>query len=628
MPLDDSHSAAGQRGVRLAGAWIAASVAARLVFLQFLHPLNWDEIEFFRATDWVRRGLVPYRDFWEHHTPLQWFVFAPVAGLTRSPGVDAILLMRWAQVPLWVAIFFLINRWMRGVGLSPFARWTAMAFPLTSTLFMLPAVEYRVDVLAGGLFIAGLLCIQRMDRSVWIAMAAGAAFCLSGFANLRMGPVLVLTMLMARLIDFRERRWGGGGNLRANWIFVGAAVTFAACASYFVVTGSALLAFRHLITENFVADRYARPEIAHMFLHRVLSPFGFHLAPGEPPFTLSMVDPGGIVVVIAGTIGMIRMLGRFRTPDDQFFIAFVQFANLLFIAAMKYIFTYHFGVVAVLMVPLIAEEIEVLGRRQVVLTVLLITTVVNVTVAIFRGKEADLHYQDTIMREVDARTPPGSAVWDSVGWALHRRPAYRYWFLRSNVGILVRHGEFAPYTVADVLRDPPAAVIADYDTRKWMVRNLPLAVFFSSEYLPTWTDLWLPGLSARLRPGRGARWFVPATGTYAVYASPRLALHPWFSNPIDLERPWWHDRALTEVSERDRAAAPVEFFVNGQPVPAGATSISLTERDVVVAVSRAAVPVGVLLTREPSQELFVAPPDGVTIEASASPRWHVPHFGS
>lgn len=623
-PADAPASKRGPISIAWPVAAIAVSVAARLVFLQFLHPLNWDEIEFFRATDWVRRGLVPYRDFWEHHTPLQWFVFAPITGLTSSPGADAILLMRWAQVPLWIAIFFLINRWMRGVGLSPFARWTAMAFTLTSTLFMLPAVEYRVDVLAGGLLIAGLLCIQRMDRSIWIAMAAGAAFCLSGFANLRMGPVLVLTMLMARIIDFRERRWGG--NVRANWIFVGAAAMFALCACYFVATGSAVLAFRHLITENFVADRYAQPEIAHMFLHRVLSPFGFHLAPGEPLFTPSMIDPGGMVVVIVGTIGMIRMLGRFRTPDDQFFMAYVQFANLLFIAAMKYIFTYHFGTAAVLMVPLIAEEIEALGRRRIVLAVLLITTVVNVTVAIFRGKEADLRFQDTIMREVDARTPSGSAVWDSAGFALHRRPAYRYWFLRSNVRILVQHGDFAPYRVADVLRDPPAAVIADYATREWMAQNVPLAVFFSSEYLPTWTNLWLPGLSARLRPGTGARWFVPAGGTYAVYASPRLALHPWFANPIDLERPWWHDRALTEVREEDRAAAPVAFFVNGRPLPAGTKSIDLTERDVVVAVNRATVPVGIMLAREPRPELFLAPPDDVTIEASASPQWHVPNF--
>ena len=81
-----------------------AAVTARLFSMTLLTPLNWDEVEFFRATDWVRQGLVPFRDFWEHHTPLQWFVFAPFTALTKSPGAAAIIWMRWVQVPLWVVL--------------------------------------------------------------------------------------------------------------------------------------------------------------------------------------------------------------------------------------------------------------------------------------------------------------------------------------------------------------------------------------------------------------------------------------------------------------------------------------------------------------------------------------------
>ena len=60
-----------ERGTALLPIIALLAIAARLLQLQGLHPLVWDEIEFFRATDWVWRGLVPYRDFWEHHTPLQ-----------------------------------------------------------------------------------------------------------------------------------------------------------------------------------------------------------------------------------------------------------------------------------------------------------------------------------------------------------------------------------------------------------------------------------------------------------------------------------------------------------------------------------------------------------------------------
>jgi hypothetical protein len=37
--------------------------------------------------------------------------------------------------------------------------------------------------------------------------------------------------------------------------------------------------------------------------------------------------------------------------------------------------------------------------------------------------------QDYVMREVDRRTQPGDVVFDGTGYALRRKPAYRYWFL-------------------------------------------------------------------------------------------------------------------------------------------------------------------------------------------------------
>src|SRR5436309_3500741 len=296
-----------RRATALLGGISLLSVIARLFQLQGLHPIVWDEIEFFRATDWVRRGLVPYRDFWEHHTPLQWFVFAPVTALTNSPGVSAILLMRWAQLPLWIVAFVLLRGWMRRAGVSVFGAWTAMALVLCSTLFMLPAVEYRQDVLGSVIYI-------------------------------------------------------------------------------------------------------------------------------------SAIDPGGIAIIIIGAIAIVRALRSFRTPGDDFFLAFVQVANLLFIAAMKFIFNYHLEIVVLLMAPLIAIEIDRFttseSRRRAIIALVIIAAAINIAAAVFRGKESDTVYEDFVMREIDRRTPPASKVFDSVGWALLRDPAYRYWFMRENVFVM------------------------------------------------------------------------------------------------------------------------------------------------------------------------------------------------
>ena len=37
-----------------------------------------DDVEHLRAAYFVSLGEVPYRDFFEHHHPLLWYVFAPI----------------------------------------------------------------------------------------------------------------------------------------------------------------------------------------------------------------------------------------------------------------------------------------------------------------------------------------------------------------------------------------------------------------------------------------------------------------------------------------------------------------------------------------------------------------------
>lgn len=465
-------------------------MAARLAQLQWLHPLQWDEVEFFRATDWVRQGLVPYRDFWEHHTPLQWFVFAPFTALVHSPGVASIVALRWAQLPLWIAAFALLAAWMRSAGIPRFARWCAMALALTSSLFMLPAVEYRVDVLAGVLLLFGLVLLQRA-RFAW----AGAAFALAGFANLRLGPVVVVAMLAA--LWFYGRR--------AAWAIAGAAAATALASLYFVATHAAGIAVRRLFTENLLADRLAQ-NIPGIFLHRLLAPFGVNLLGHS--FSPSAIDPGGIALIVLAIIGIVRARGELR------FLAVVNAANLLFIALMKFVFNYHLEVAVLLAIPLVASQI-----RKSIVAVLIVSTTMNVAVALFRGKEADMAYQDLVMKTVDAVTPPDGTVFDSVGWALHRKPAYDYWFLREIAFALESHGAIAPFAP----QKPPDAIVADHDTRRWLIAHPALLQWVRAHYV-TSGDVWLPGRELRVMPPPGAsldaeaspRWHVPRLGYNAA----------------------------------------------------------------------------------------------------------------
>ena len=612
--------------------WILAAVvvlgaAVRLAQITWLQPLNWDEIEFFRATDWVRRGLVPFRDFWEHHTPLQWFIFAPFSALTSSEGVNAVIFMRWMQVPLWILIFWIANRWMRDLGLSLFARWTTMAIAASSSLLMLPAVDYRVDVPACALYLAGMLFLQRSQNETGkkSALLAGVMFCLAGFANLRLGPLLALTVLLNRVTDRRGRRWGGQSN--ANFVFLGVIVTFAAGLAYFAATDSLQQLYQHVWYENYLGDKYAE-RVPLGFVHRMILPFGFAIYGTGQVFDLARIDLGGVVIVILGLVGLVRALRHWRQPGELFFVAFLQLSNMLFVATMKFVYHYHLEIVVLMMLPFIAAEIDRLvitpARIRVALAYVIVTALLNVGIVMFRGKELDLAYQDVIMREVHRHTPAGSTVFDGVGWALRREPAYRFWFLPELVRQLVAKGHAEPLRVQDWIEKPPAAIITDRPSAMWFGLNPQLGVFAIRHYLPFWRNLWLPGLSWRTTPeAPAADWLVPADGVYRIAASTSLANDEWFFRPLAYGIP----RPPLEVAKLP-ADAPVVWVVNGERVTPEHGRLRLKQRDHLRAVVMAPAPVGIMLFRGDDPIWFRQPPNGVTIDSEGARSFHWPRLGA
>src|ERR1019366_9281704 len=308
-----------------------------------------------------------------------------------------------------------------------------------------------------------------------------------------------------------------------------------------------------------------------------------------------------------------------------FFLAFLQVTNLLFIAAMKYVYNYHLEIVALLMVPLAAIEIDRFVtssvRCRALVALIVVAAAVNIAAAVFRGKEADMQYEDFIMREADRRIPAGAKVWDGASWVLHHEPSYRYWFLRANVFVMEAHGYFEPYRIEDVLRDPPAAVIADYTVDNWLALHRPFAGFILTHYLPLWREIWLPGMSTRLTPATpAARWIVLADGTYDVYASTRLASHPWFRDPFNFDHPSWS--GVRPPSAADRGAK-VDWLVDGAPIaPSNAFTLRRGQR--IDAVSHEPQPLGIMLIGAQNDVAFCQPGRGVKLEASEPPQWHVP----
>ncbi|HYC90154.1 MAG TPA: hypothetical protein VEO54_13145 [Thermoanaerobaculia bacterium] len=614
-----------ERGVRVAIGLALTAAAVRLVPLQWLHPLNWDEIELFRAADWIARGRVPFRDFWQHHAPLAWFVYAPFAALTESPGVDAIIALRWLQILVWIAAFWLINRYMTNAGLPRFARWSAMALALSSSMLMTSAIELRFDVMAAVFYLAGLVLWQRgTPRAMF---AAGAMFCLTGLTNMRLGPMLVVTVLLLRVVqrgaaDISPPRWKG--NPRANWIFAGGIAALIPALLYFAATGSLRALYQSVVIENYLGDKYG-PDLGPVFLHRMLIQFGVRLIGTDRLFEWAAVDAGGVLLMILGFTGMVAALLRWRRPDDLFVMLLLQSANLFVISGMKFIYNYHLQMVVLMALPLVAWIVERIPRRGIVHALLVVAWCVNAFAALFRGKELDLAYQDFVMREVHARTRPDEKVWGGIPWALRREPAYRFWFLPDMTRRLVQHGSAPPYRLEDIVRDPPAAVVMDQYALTWVSSvQRELAPYFIRHYMPVWRNLWVPAPNARLGSGQGIEWLVPRDGTYRLFASPALARHEWFRRPLGASSYDNDDAARLTLTLPPPAAHPeLLWWIDGQPTTMNA-SVALREGQHVRAVNRGRETLGVILLPGDDRVLFRQPPPGATLEAASTRVTHIP----
>lgn len=587
-----------------------AAAAVRLIPLQWLHPLNWDELEFWQATRWIAEGKLPYRDYWEHHTPLQWFLFAPVTLLTDAHGIDAVLLLRWAQIPLWIATFAATNVWMKGAGLPAFPRWSAMTAALSSSLLMIPAVEYRVDALGCLLVMSGLLLAQRQHF-----FSAGAIFCLAAFANLRLGPVLVVAVV-SLLIASR---------MRAYALAVGGTITLFTCVAFFYVTGSLEQLVQQVWTDN-LAERYATP-VAGGFLHRLLVPFGIRLLATDRLFELAAVDVAGVIMLAGGFVALLIVVLRWREESPLLLIAVTQLANLLFIGSMKFIYNYHFTLVVILMIPLLASLLASV-RPPVVIAMLLVAVGISIFASIFRGKEHDRAYQDLIMREAHARTRADDRVFSGVPWALQREPAYRFWFLPELARQLVRNDLAPRYELRDVLAAPPALVVLDFNALLWLgVVQRELTPYFVRHYVPIWRELWIPAMNGVVTPGATVEWLVPRDGEYRLHASEHAAGHPWFQRPLQVASYKRPDAfRLTLPLDPPAAHSSLRWSVDGRRALIGdRTSLMRGQR--LVATSLGDEPVAVFLLPSDERALFRQPPPGVTLEGETTRITHVPHIG-
>jgi hypothetical protein len=612
------------RQVRLLVVAAISAAAFRLLPLGWLQPLNFDEIEFFRATDWVRQGLVPFRDFWEHHTPLQWYLFAPLTAFAHGDGIAPVLAMRWLQIPLWIVTFWLAMIWMRRLEIPQAARWLALAIALSSSLLMVPAIEYRVDTLGCALYLAGVLCLLSQTESRRWMLAGGVVFTLAAFANVRLAPLIVVTVLFFGAVNFQTREWRWRpGVLTTILAMVG---TTCAIFAWYAARGALDEFLQQVLVENYIGDQLVKPHYLP-FVQRLSIPFGLLVRDTSFVFEPAAIDPGGICILLLGLGGLLFAMRGWRRPDALFLMAVLQLASVAFIARMQRIYPYHFEIVVLLMLPFVGVLVSRIPSRMAIASLLIVWTT-GAFAAIFRGKEGDRAWQDLVMREVHARSKTDEPVWDGAGWAIRRRPAYRFWFLAELPQLLVEHRYAPPYTAADMIQDPPAVIVPDYYVRWWLTADRSLGRFVTTHYLPIWRDLWVPAPNGVLNAERPAHsWMILRDGDYRLFASPRLTQHPWFRLPVTTEVTDRKDAARFPLLARRPSENPLlSWTVDGQPLAFSGGRALLRRGQRIEARYTGTAPIAVMLVPGSDLALFRQPPPGTTLEASYYRPAHAPRF--
>lgn len=553
--------------------WIVAQ-------LQRVQALTWDEIEFFRATRWIAEGRVPYRDFWEHHTPLQWLLFAPIANVFGGgAGVDAVLAMRWAQLPLWIAACALLLGLLRRGGIAKEARWLALLFLLSTHSFIATAVQYRIDMVGNLAFLGGIaLLVSRR----WIAF--GVVMSAAVLANMRLAPLVVVAALIAMFLGEERWRW----NPRALRIAIGVAAAAGAFIAGLMLSGAWATFVDGVIRYNSVSNRLAAPLAGNTLLPVLLAPF--HLG-----------DVSGVALWILGIAGAVLALRDFRRAGVLQVLALLFVTAVVSVAVTAVQYDYHLQTTWLLLMLLAAVALQrllALPSRAplLVAAVLAIAVLLNLTRLLTPGIGKALDYQDLVMNEVDRHTPPQSKVWDGTGYALRREPAYRYWFLPAGVRFMAQRGLIERY---DIRNEPPAAIVFNYRIHNWLLAFPNVRNFAVHHYVPLYRNLWIPGLTAAIPVGPSSLgWTAVADGRYDVWASELLAKHPWIARPLEYGLIEGPDAAVMEIPLlRLPLLAPeaLQWTVDGVPQPRGTRTLLLRRGARVGLRSSLSRPAGVLV---------------------------------
>jgi len=470
----------------------AALFAARFVLLR-THSFNPDELEHLHGAWSIAKGLLPYRDYFEHHTPwlhalLALFVpwFRPELSFENAAAcIFAARVLMIVFSGLALALTFRLGR-LLGLGRGAF--W-AVALSSLMALFADVTLQVRPDVPALVCLLAGWVAMAKTGDSysrasmLLAGLAHGAAVMFTQKALFALPAVGVLLLLDAsratppwkRLVD------------RIAFFGAGLALPLALTAAFFA-TGGALTEF---FDQNFGLNARWKARV------------------GPGPVLWAMLHDNGPILLLAA-VGAVRGLGRLRAEPARALLPLLALGWLAGAAIIPIAYAQYFlplmPVVALLAAQALVETRDALNRRAraagdwAVAAVLAVLGLAAAP-AVWRDAHPSPDKVATFLarlQEVLSRTAPEESVMDGFsGLGVFRPHASYYFFPHHEIQAVLddrrildlatelREGSESPallvmdLALQDFLRDKNLAFLKDNyepfgDGPLWKPRDLRL----------------------------------------------------------------------------------------------------------------------------------------------------------
>lgn len=199
-------------------------LALARIHLLFVHVYDSDEFEHLHAAYSLSSGLAPYRDFFEHHGPLTYWLGAAIVN-TFGPSPDLLTINRF--VSLFFSVITAVGTWLlaRQVYGKRAALWAVVGM-LTFPLFVEKSVEWRPDVIATSLIVFAALLIVAPSKRPFVASLLAGSLVAMALLTTQKTLFLATGLFVAAVLTWRARermRYRVAGFLTGG-IFVGLVV--------------------------------------------------------------------------------------------------------------------------------------------------------------------------------------------------------------------------------------------------------------------------------------------------------------------------------------------------------------------------------------------------------------------